>query len=140
MIAIAAVLGQAKVLCRAVLVVADMGVVTSPAILAATSLQRFVAAALLIKIKAHRVRHVPDIQSGQLGVEISASPGSGATAAATSAVAATPAEIAETAIEAAQLIENLITALEPGSPIVATLKAGLLEHSHACTIESRPPI
>ena len=46
----------------------------------------------------------------------------------------------ETAIEAAQLIENLITALEPGSPIVATLKAGLLEHSHACTIESRPPI
>ena len=38
----------------------------------------------------------------------------------------------ETATEAAQL--------EPGSPIVATLKAGLLEHSHACTIESRPPI
>ena len=120
MIAIAAVLGQAKVLRRAVLMITDMGVVASPAILAATSLRRFVAASLLIKIKAHRVRHVPDIQPGQLGVEISASPGSAA--AATSAVAAAPAEIAETAIEAAPLL------LVVAAPSTATL-AALLCHS-----------
>ena len=122
MIAIAAVLGQAKVLRRAVLMITDMGVVASPAILAATSLRRFVAATLLIKIKAHRVRHVPDIQPGQLGVEISASPGSAAAAAATSAVAAAPAEIAETAIEAAPLL------LVVAAPSTATL-AALLCHS-----------
>ncbi len=45
----------------------------------------------------------------------------------------------DTAIEATQIIENLISVLDPMSPIVATLKAGLSEHFHACTIESRPP-